>query len=122
MELNLNQALKNLDGTEIVGNPKKGEEVGEVFTLKMACANALLGMYKGEENLSGDKKAKRCHLAMKIYDSKGIIDLPIDDIKLLKDLIGKNPSSLIVGQAYDILDPPKQEVKKTTVKDRKGKK
>jgi len=115
MELNLNYVFKALDGTEIRGLPKEDEEgrviEGEIFTLKVACANALLGVFQGEENLSGAEKAKRYHLAMRIHASDGKVDLSVDELKLLKDLMGKNPSSLIVGQAFDILDPPKQEIK-----------
>jgi len=122
MELNLNQALKNLDGTDIISPPEKDEKKGKPFLLKTACANALLGAYRGEENLSGADKTKRYHLATEIFKSNGAVDLSIDDIKLLKDLIAKMASPLIVGQAFDILDPPKKEVKPTTVKGSKNKK
>jgi len=109
MEINLNYAFKNLDGTEITGPPKEGEKKGEVFFLKTACENALLGMYQDEQKLSGSEKAKRYALAMEIHKSNGKVDLSVDDLKLLKDLIAKNGGPLIVGQAYEILDPPKKE-------------
>ena len=119
MEINLNHAFKNLDGTEIIGPPKKEGEKGEVFTVKAACENALLFTYKGEEGLSGPDKAARWYLAMEIYGSNGNIDISVDDIKLLKDLISKNGSPLIVGQAFEILDPKK--IKRSDIPSRKNK-
>ena len=122
MELNLNQVLKNLDGSDIISTPEKDEKKGKPLLFKTVCTNALLGAHQDEKNLSGDEKAKRGHLAMQIYATKGRIDLSIDGVKLLKDLIGKNPFPLIVSQAWDILDPPKKEVKKIPVKGSKNKK
>ena len=119
MELDLNQVLKSLNGSDITSPPEEGGEERKPFLMRTVCINALLEPRPEDKNLTGEKKVKRYHLAMEIYKTKGKIDLSIDDIKLLKDLIGKMPSPLIVGQAFNILDPPKKEVKKDTVKKRK---
>jgi len=111
MELNLNQVLKTLNGSDIISPPERGEKEGKPFLMRTVCINALLEPHQDDKNLTGEKKAERYHLAMEIYKTKGKIDLSIDDIKLLKDLIAKMPSPLIVGQAFDILDPPKKEIK-----------
>ena len=113
MELNLNQALRSLNGSDILSPLEEGEEERKPFLMRTVCINALLEPHPEDKNLTGEKKAKRYHLAMEIYKTKGKIDLSIDDIKLLKDLIGRMPSPLIVGQAFNILDPPKKEIKKT---------
>ena len=110
MDLNLNQALKSVNGSDILSPLEEGEEERKPFLMRTVCVNALLEPNQDDKNLNGEKKAKSYHLAMEIYKTKGKIDLSIDDIKLLKDLIGRMPSPLIVGQAFDILDPPKKDI------------
>ena len=109
MKINLNHVFKTLEGEDII-TPKRVTKDGETktiqesFTLKAACINSLMQV-SAQDKLTGEEKVYRATLAEDIFRSDGEIDLQIDDIKLLKDLIGEMGSPLIVKQAWDILDP-----------------
>ena len=97
MKIDLNYVFKTLDGT-----PIKNEE--KEFTMKSACVNALT-LSVPNERISGEDKVKRAILAEDIYRAENEINLNVDDLKMIKDLIGQVGSPLIVKQAWDILDP-----------------
>ena len=94
------------------------------LTLRALCANVLLGQRviqfkcpkcgnqsdKAEE-LSGEEKTRRYILATKIYDSTGLVETGTKDIELMKKLISLAQTSIIVGQAWGILDPHGQPEK-----------
>jgi hypothetical protein len=80
-------------------------------TLGVIATRALLATLPDEQNLSGEEKFKRFALAMKIKDG-GNVALNAEDIALLKKLVGKVYSPLIVGRAFPLLDP----AEKVTVK------
>jgi len=104
MKIDFSKKLTNLDGSKI----KEG------INLKTVCQNALMGAYKGEEALEGDEKARRYDIAIKL-NSSNELDLRVEDVKTIKEVIGKAFGPLIVGQAYKIIegetvkatDPPK---------------
>jgi len=60
-------------------------------------------------NMDGIEKARRYFLAIEIHTAKNQVELSVDDIKLIKDEIGRVYPPLIVGQAYEILDPPREK-------------
>lgn len=101
MLIKLNQVIKNLEGDPIKNADNKKDDL----TMRNVCVNALLANYSDERDIDGNEKAKRYELAMKIHLEKKEIELEIDDVKLIKDLIGKMHFPLVVGQAYRILDP-----------------
>jgi len=73
-------------------------------TLAVIAMRALLAPYQDEQNLSGEDKFKRFALAMKIKDG-GEVPVSAEDIALLKKLIGKLYTPLVVGRAFPLLDP-----------------
>lgn len=89
---------KELDGREC--------PVDSMFTLRLAARNALNGVYQDEQNLSGDEKYKRGEIAQSII-ATGEVKLKVEDIALIKRLIGKAYPPPIVFQAWRELDPPK---------------
>lgn len=97
------QVLLGLDGK----TPIKDQEgpSAKDFTLAMAASTALLTPFPEEHNLSGDEKAKRFRLALRISDG-GAHELTIEEVAQIKLLIAKSFAPLIVGRAYEILDPP----------------
>jgi hypothetical protein len=97
MRINFAQELKTLSGETI----NRGEA-----TLKLShvCCDALFAQFEDEKNLSGDEKAKRFVIATKVHDAT-LIDLEIEEIALLKKLVGKAFAALIVGQVYQMFDP-----------------
>ncbi len=100
MKININETIKNIKGEAI-----KDGETKEPLTLKTICTNALMGTYEEEKKVSGAEKAKRFQLAMKIQSSNGEAVLQSEEISLVKELIGRGYPPLVVGRAYEILDP-----------------
>jgi len=125
MIIKLNHVFKTFDGLAITETIRTGEKdengnpkMKQVdMTLKRVCQNVLL-IEKRDTTGRGkpvppEEKFNRHNLALKIYSADDEIDLSIDDVKLLKDLIGELGTPLVIGQAWPILDPPAKEVKKT---------
>jgi len=100
MKINFTVGLKNLEGKTL-------KDKGKDLTLKDVSANALLGNYQ-DEKIDGEEKLKRFLLATKIYESKGDLELTVDEIKMTKDLIARGYSILVTGRALQILDPHKK--------------
>jgi hypothetical protein len=65
---------------------------------------ALMASYQDETNLAGEEKFKRYALAMKIKDG-GDVSVSAEEVSLLKRLIGKLYTPLVVGRAFPLLDP-----------------
>lgn len=84
-------------------------EKGKPFTLRKACVNVLLGTELDgtgrAKELKGEEKVRRYQIATRIYKSDGLVDLSVEDIGLLKKLIGRVYGPITVGQAWEILDP-----------------
>jgi len=112
MKVNFEQKLRNIQGVdlfELVDTDKKDESGNTIkkkvfFDLKTVCVNSLSASIPNE-NLDGNEKFKMGELARKIYNSKGETVMDVDDIKLLKDRIGKVYGTVVVYPAYEALDP-----------------
>jgi len=108
MKVNFSTVLRDIRGDKepIKETPDSpdGKIKGKDFTLAAACCTALLNQYQDEQNLAGTEKAKRYKLATKVVDG-GEQDVSSEDITELKKLIAKAFGPLVVGQAFDILDP-----------------
>jgi hypothetical protein len=69
---------------------------------------ALLRPHPSEDRLGGMEKLRRFELARKVHETEKTIDLPVEDVALIKELIGtKNFPVLIVGQMFGILEGKK---------------
>jgi hypothetical protein len=98
MKIDFSAAIKDLDG-EAVKDGEKDATLGRV-----ACT-ALLASYADEQNLAAEDKVKRFRLA-EVAARGGEQEMKVDDVALVKTLIGKAFAPLIVGRAYDIIGPP----------------
>lgn len=58
-----------------------------------------------EEKIPGSEKARKCDLAIKIHNAKKEIDLDREDVEFIKGKVGEIYPSLVVGQAWRIIDP-----------------
>ncbi len=103
MKIDMTKTIKNLIGVDLE-NPESKLPKKEPLTMRIVCTNSLLTQTQDDRNIDGNEKAKRFELAMRIYTEKEV-DLDIDELKMIKDLIGKTYGPLVVGQAYRILDP-----------------
>jgi len=102
MKINPLIEIEDMDGQPM---PDSVGKDAKNFTLAKCCVNALYAQFEDEKNLSGEEKIKRYNLAEKIYAAKDKIDVTAENIALLKKLIGKAYGALIVGRAYELLDP-----------------
>ena len=75
---------------------------GKPATLRFIAVKALSMVYQDEQSLSGEEKFKRYDLAMKIKADP--VDLEVEEISLIKKLIGKAYGPVIVWQAWNILE------------------
>ncbi len=107
---------------DLKGNPLKerikvaGQDTERDMTLSHASVEALMSLFPNEQNISGDERNKRGILAARLHDQeevdeqgnriRKIVDLKVDEVKLIKDLIGRAYPPLLVMRAYEILDPP----------------
>ena len=98
MKIDFSAAIKDLDG----GAVKDGEKDA---TLGRVACTALLASYADEQNLAAEDKVKRFRLA-EIAARGGEQEMKVEDVALIKTLIGKAFAPLIVGRAYDIIEPP----------------
>jgi hypothetical protein len=85
---------------DTAGKRKCEDEV----TLASIAVRALMANFPDEQNLPGEDKFKRFALAMKIKDG-GEVAVSAEDVSLLKRLIGKLYTPLVVGRAFPLLDP-----------------
>lgn len=107
--VDFSKVFTDTEGKPICTRELKPEQVcpdDGFFTLRLAARNALNGVYQDEQNLSGDEKYKRGEIAQSIL-SAGEVKLKVEDIALIKRLIGKAYPPPIVFQAWRELDPPK---------------
>jgi len=139
MQIDINYKFKRLDGKvlkELVidedkkGNPKRDKEgipllkLGAPMTLRKVCVDVLVNppidldpMTRRPKEIPSDIKLEMWNLAQRIHASDGLIDLRSKEQEMLKELINKRypsgtSSTLIVAQAFAILDPVVEEEKK----------
>ena len=98
MKIDFSAVIKDLDGDAV----KDGEK--EATLGRVACA-ALLASYADEQNLPAEDKVKRFRLA-EIAAKGGEREVKVEDVALIKQLIGKAFAPLVGGRAYDIIEPP----------------
>ena len=99
MKVNVEATFNDLDGETIMDGDKP-------VTLGAVASQALTAVFRGEEDLSGDKKCERFLLAVKMRKSAdGLpVDLTPEEAALAKQCIGKAYPPIIVGQAFPLLN------------------
>lgn len=99
MKINLNTPLIHFDGKPI-------ENQNGSMTAATAIIDALMGMYKDEDNLPAMKKVMRHTLAVKIYEAKEKppVEVSIEELSEIKTLVGKFYGPAVVGPVYKILE------------------
>ncbi len=74
------------------------------FTLRKACTEALQANGLAGDTLDGEERYRRYQLAIKIM-SEDEPELSAEEITKLKRVIGLAFGAIVVGRAYEILDP-----------------
>jgi len=96
MLVDFKKELVDLNGIVIL------DTTGKPATLKGVTIDALMAVYQDEQNLGGEEKLKRYELGLML--SKDMFEVTVEEISLIKKLIGKAYGALIVGQAWNILE------------------
>lgn len=106
MKISLNQKLKTLNGEVIKQSFEKGKKIEErELTFAEVFIQSLLTSFEDEQKLSGIDKMKRYVLAQKINRNKDkVADLTVEEVALIKELIGKGYNALVVGQVWETLE------------------
>ena len=97
MKVDFSKELIGYDGEPL-------REGDKAITLSMVCCNALMNQTEEDAKLPGEEKLRRFDLATMIYASKEAADLKIEDVSLLKTLVGKLYGPLVVGPVWKLLE------------------
>lgn len=99
MKIKLDQTLKDVRG-EVIREP----DSEDALTLGTVCVRSLMGNYQDEiRTLKGEEKVRRYDLAMRLRGCDEI-ELPSEDVALIKDLIAKAFPTLVCGQAWHMIE------------------
>lgn len=104
--IDFTQVIKNLNGEPFTtqGVTQKPDAKPENLTLGDVAVNALETPVPDDSKLTGEDKFKMDLLARKVYKAKSVSLTP-EEIKTIKDRIGKIYAATVVGAAWRLLDP-----------------
>lgn len=99
MKFNLNKYITDMDGNDIKENDKS-------VSMKRVIVDALVANFMDEPALSGEEKFKRGALAHKIHTTPAgkSVDLTAEETSLVKNLVGKYSTPLVVHQIYNKIE------------------
>lgn len=103
MKINASATLIGVDGVAIAISDKDKTPA----ELRTTVVQALLGVYQ-DEQINGNDKLLRFKLAEKIQVG-GVVDLTVEEVVLVKLLVGKMYGPGIVGPVYNALENSPQE-------------
>lgn len=106
MKLHIERVLENFDGSPLLFG--EGQTQAPAM-LGVICVNALITDHNDDANAPGEKKFHRWQLAKRIdkamkAEPVNAIDLPVEDIDLIKKRIAKIYQTRVVGPAYVALE------------------
>lgn len=100
MKIDFSIPLTDFSGEPIWLTPEKDKGT----TLKDVVLGALLSTFNDEQTLAATEKIRRYRLALQVEKNNGY-DFKSEDVAEIKRLIGKAYGPLVVGRAYDIIEP-----------------
>lgn len=100
MKIDFSQKILTLGGEEMK------TEKDEAFTLRNAAVVAIDAMTDDLKKMEAREKYRRGELAARIYRAKEPISIDVEEVALIKELIGKIYGPHIVHEAWNLLDPP----------------
>lgn len=109
-KIDVAQSLKTIDGKSDLTQVVKQGDAPVPVTLREVCVQCLLTPTDKDANIGGDEKHKRYTLARKIAtaetgeDGNCFVSLKSDEIQMLKAQIPNLYTSLVTGQAYNLLE------------------
>lgn len=106
MKFKVSEVIHDLENKPIKEQVAKGEKES-FLTMDKLIVNSLLGVLEGNR-ISGEDKFKRFCLSNKIY-KKEVVELGVDEIKLIKDLAGELLNPYQAGKVWEFLEKPLAE-------------
>ena len=111
MKLDVTRQLTNLDGTPLERPSRACPTCGradesEPITLRAVATTSLLA--QSRDQVPGDEKAKRWALAIRIEQEDAPV-LDLDELALVKRLVGEIQPPLVVGQVWAWLEGDRAE-------------
>lgn len=95
MHIDVDIELKTLDGGPVV-------DASGPVTVRSVAVNALLANYP-DEHPTGEEKLRRYQIARAVH-AGGKVELRVEDVALIKLLVGKAYSPLVVGPVFEALE------------------
>ena len=86
-----------------LGDAKLVDGEGVALTLASVAVSALMGTYQDEQGITGEEKFKRYQIAQRL-SSAGTQEVTAEEVALIKRLIGKAYTPMVVGPAYIALE------------------
>lgn len=111
MKVNLNVILRDIESDEDLTYMTKNNEE-KPFSAAIVCVRALMQVFKGEEEISGEIKLNRYNLASRIKncEKRNVpVHLVPEELVEIKKVVSKAFGTIIVGQMLPILDGAKEE-------------
>ena len=97
MKINFDVEMKDFSGKTINSQDNKP------VTLKDICINALMGVLESDKTLTGNQKFELYIVAKNIH-AGGVVDIGINDIKIIQDRVDKIYNCLMVGRVREIFN------------------
>ncbi len=108
MKIDFRQVLINLTGTPVKGPDEKAVTLGDVAIVALdgppARRDPRTGQSVPSEEIDGKEKHRRGYLQERIFRAKEPLELDVEEIKLIKEMIGKAQGPRIVYQAWEMLE------------------
>lgn len=113
MQLDVTQPLRSFDGRPITEPVDDTPDAAQrPVVLRSLMCNALVATLPGE-TVIGDEKFRRFLLAQRIA-TQDVVPFKVEELALVKRLIGIAYGTLLVGAAWLLLDPPAEPPKDAT--------
>lgn len=110
MKIDFSKNILDLDGNPAMSQepPKTPDEKPTLKPIKLKdlALNSLGSVHHDEHGITGEEKATRFALMMRIYATKDgeELELTPEEVTKIKQLVGKMFPPLHVGRAYEILN------------------
>ena len=101
MIINFSETITTINGEDV-----KDPETEKSVTIASAAVEALLANYN-DEQISGEDKLKRWNLAQKV-NGGGDVDLTVEELALIKEVVGKGFGANVVGPVWTALEGTKK--------------
>ncbi len=103
------RCLEDYENVKFVDSQKTPEEqpfhrCKVSMTIRKCCVDSLLATTDKDKNIGGAEKIKRFKLAQSIQDNDSV-ELDSEQVTLLKQRIALMFGVIVVGKAYELLDP-----------------